>query len=37
MAIPFFGRKTDDPAFAVEQDMLIGTVEAGRVYKIAVY
>ena len=37
MAIPFFGRKTDDPAFAVEQDMLIGTVEAGRVYKITVY
>lgn len=37
LAIPFFGRHTDGAGFTVEQDMLIGTVEAGRVYQIPVY
>ena len=35
LAIPFFGRKAADERFAVEQDMLIGTVEAGKVYEIS--
>ena len=32
MAVPFFGRNTQEAGFTVEQDMLIGNVEAGRVY-----
>lgn len=35
LAIPFFGRSTDAEGFSVEQDMLIGWVEAGRVYCLA--
>ena len=35
LAIPFFGRKTVGADFTVEQDMLIGTVEAGKIYEIS--
>ena len=34
IAVPFFGRKTAAENFSVEQDMLIGTVNAGQVYEI---
>jgi hypothetical protein len=34
LAVPFFGRQAISKDFAVEQDMLIGNVEAGRVYTI---
>lgn len=35
MAVPFFGRNTAEEGFVVEQDMLIGTVNAGQVYEIS--
>ena len=35
LAVPFFGRKLVDEQFALEEDMLIGNVEAGRIYEIA--
>ena len=34
IAIPFFGRHTCASGFCVEQDMLIGTVTAGQVYRL---
>lgn len=36
LAVPFFGRKAKSSEFVVEEDMLIGTVEAGQVYRIEV-
>lgn len=36
LAVPFFGRKAVSSEFTVEEDMLIGSVKAGQVYRIEV-